>query len=48
MFLQFLLNKMNYGELPMTELSRDNLRDFIEFNVGINLKWDRVSACCLS
>lgn len=51
--VQFLLNKMNRGELPMAELSRDNLRDFIDFNLGINLKWDRVSdevflvVCCL-
>eukprot|EP01034_Spumella_vulgaris_P030942 gene30942-38242_t len=44
--LLFLLNKMNHGELPMTELSRDNLRDFIDFNFGINLKWDRFDSIC--
>ena len=27
----------------MTELSRDNLRDFLDFNIGIDLKWERVS-----
>ncbi len=42
------MNKMNHGDLPMTELSRDNLRDFIDFNLGINLKWDRVRASFVS
>lgn len=29
----------------MTELSRDNLRDFLDFHLGIDLSWERVSDC---
>jgi hypothetical protein len=41
--LQFLLNKLNHGDLPVTEISRDNLRDFLESHIGIDLAWDKVS-----
>jgi hypothetical protein len=40
--LQFLLNKVNHGDLPITEISRDNLRDFLDSHIGIDLSWAKV------
>jgi hypothetical protein len=39
---QFLLNKINHGDLPMSEISRDNLRDFLDTHIGFDFKWDKV------
>lgn len=40
--LQYLLNKVNHGELPITEISRDNMKDFLDSHIGVELKWDKV------
>lgn len=42
MCLQYLLNKVNHGELPITEISRDNMKDFLDIHIGVELKWDKV------
>ena len=33
---------MSHGDLPITEISRDNMRDFLDSHLGIDLKWDKV------
>lgn len=33
---------MNHGELPITEISRDNMKDFLDIHIGVELKWDKV------
>lgn len=46
-FGQFLLNKVSHGDLPVTEISRDNLRDFLDSHIGLDLKWDKVRLSCM-
>eukprot|EP01032_Pedospumella_encystans_P014811 gene14811-16983_t len=44
--LLYLLNKVNHGELPIAEISRDNMRDFLDSHIGIDLKWDKYDSVC--
>ncbi|KAJ1434756.1 hypothetical protein B484DRAFT_417318 [Ochromonadaceae sp. CCMP2298] len=44
--LLHLLNKIVHGELPLTELSRDNMRDFLDAYLGLDLKWDKFDSVC--
>lgn len=39
--LQFLLAQVDAGELPFSEISRENLRDFICLHLHIDLPWDK-------
>ncbi len=41
--LQLILQRIYYGELPCYEISRENFRDFIHYQLGVDLLWDKVT-----
>eukprot|EP01031_Cornospumella_fuschlensis_P034213 gene34213-41413_t len=42
--LMFLLNQAQAGELPMSEVSRENFREFMHHQIEMELPWDKFDA----
>ena len=41
-----LLRKIHVGELPVQEVSRENLKDFLVKQLQVSLSWDKFDAIC--